>query len=69
MEVRGDVVAEKREEGGDGKSFVAVAENAEIDVFLIVKSSEPCDEGIDGDHEEDADDTDIARNMVSPARK
>jgi hypothetical protein len=49
-------VAQEGEEGGDTESFVAVADDLEIDGVVVEVDAEPCDEGVDGDHEQDADD-------------
>lgn len=49
-------MAQEGEEGGDTEGFVAVAEDLEIDGVVVEVDAEPRDEGVDGDHEQDADD-------------
>lgn len=44
-------MAHEREEGGDTERFVAVAEDLKVDGVMVEVYAEPCDNGIDGDHE------------------
>jgi hypothetical protein len=44
-------VAHEGEEGGDTEGFVAVTEDLKVDGVMVEIYAEPCNEGIDGDHE------------------
>lgn len=55
MEIVGQVMAQQGKEGGDSKSLIAVAEDFEIDAMSVVSVREPGDGGINGNHEENAD--------------
>lgn len=57
MQIRGDIVTHEGEEGGDTEGFVAVTEDLEVDGIVVEENAEPCDEGVDGDHEKNANDT------------
>lgn len=57
VQIRRDVMAHQGEEAGDCKCLVAVAENLKVDGIVVVKVAEERDDGIDGYHEQDADDT------------
>lgn len=48
-------MAHKGEEGRDTESFVAIADDFEIDGIMVEEDAEPCDEGVNGDHKQDAD--------------
>lgn len=56
VQVRRDVMAHEGEEGGDTESFVAVSDDLQGDGVMVEEYAEPCDEGVNGDHEEDTDD-------------
>jgi hypothetical protein len=51
VQIRGDIVAHEGEEGGDTEGFVAVTEDLKVDSVMVEIYAEPCNEGIDGDHE------------------
>jgi hypothetical protein len=55
MDVGGNVIADEGEEGGDGEGFVAVAQDFEVDGVAVVEVGEEGDGGVDGDHEQNAD--------------
>lgn len=57
MQVRRDIVAQQGEEAGDGKGLVAVAQDLKVDGVQVEVKGEVGDGGVDGDHEEDSDDT------------
>ena len=57
MQIRRHVVTEQVEEAGDGERLVAVAQDVEVDAVFVEEVGEEGDDGVDGDHEEDADDT------------
>ena len=50
MQIRGNVVAQKGKEGGDGESFVAISEEGEVNALSVEEDAQPCDDGVDGDH-------------------
>lgn len=54
-------MAHEGEESGDTESFVAIADDFEVDGIMVEEDAEPCDEGIDGDHKQNADNT-VGRN-------
>ena len=56
MQIRGHVMTEQVEETSDGESLVAIAQDIEVDAVFVEKVGEEGDDGVDGDHEEDADD-------------
>lgn len=56
MDIWGEVVAHEREEGCDGESLVAVAHELEVDRVPVVPELKKGGGGVDGDHEENADD-------------
>jgi hypothetical protein len=49
-------VAHQGEKAGDGKSFIAVTEDLEVDCVPIIEVREEGDQGVYGYHDEDADD-------------
>lgn len=51
MQIGGDVVAHKGEEGGDTEGFVTVAYHLEVDGIVVEEDTEPGDDGVNGDHE------------------
>lgn len=51
MQVRGNVMAEQSEESGDGKGFVAIADQTIVDGVFVEVDAEPRDQGIDRDHQ------------------
>lgn len=53
---RRGVVAEEGEEGGDGEGLVAVGDDGVVDGVVVEPEGEEAGRGVDGDHEEDADD-------------
>ena len=52
-------MAQQGEEAGDGEGLVAVAQDLEVDGVHVEVEREVGNGGIDGDHEEDADDTTV----------
>ena len=48
-------MAEKSEEGCDGERFVTVAKHFKVDAMLVILIREPGYSGVDGYHEQDAD--------------
>lgn len=46
-------MAHEGEEGGDTEGLVAVPDDLQRDGVSVEEYAEPCDEGVDGDHEED----------------
>lgn len=57
MQIRSDIVTHEGEEGGDTEGFVTVTEDLEVDGIVVEENTEPGDEGIDGYHEQNANDT------------
>ena len=57
MQIRSDIVAHEGEESGDTEGFVTVTEDLEVDGIVVEENAEPGDEGINGDHEQNANDT------------
>jgi hypothetical protein len=57
MQVRCNVVAQKREEAGNRKGFIAVTNHFEVYRMVVVKVGKEGDSRVDGDHENDPDDT------------
>lgn len=57
MQIGGDIVAEESEERGDGKCLITIADHAVVDGVFVEVDAEPCDEGVNGDHPEDSNDT------------
>lgn len=57
MQIRSDIVTHEGEEGGDTEGFVTVTEDLEVDGIVVEENAEPGDEGIDGYHEQNANDT------------
>lgn len=51
MQIGGDIMAHKGEEGRNGKGFVAVAHDTVVDGMFMEVDAEPCDERIDRDHQ------------------
>lgn len=51
MQVGGDVVAQKGEEGGDTEGFVTVTHHLKVDGVTVEEDTEPSDDGVNGDHE------------------
>lgn len=58
-------MAHEREECGDTESFVAIADYLEVDRVVVEEDAEPCDERVNGYHEENANDTDETKTHVS----
>jgi len=56
MQVRCNVVAQKREEAGNRKGFIAVTNHFEVYRMVVVKVGKEGDSRVDGDHENDPDD-------------
>jgi len=48
-------VAHKGEEGGNTEGFVTRAHHLEVDGVVVEEDTEPSDDGVNGDHEENAD--------------
>ena len=55
MQSRLQVMAHEGEEASDGKSLVAVAQNLPVDGVTVEDVRDEGYDGVDGDHEEDAD--------------
>lgn len=56
MQVGRDVVAHQTKKGADGKGLVAVAQNLEVDGMVVEAQAQEGGAGVDGHHEQDADD-------------
>lgn len=54
MQIRGDIMTEQSEESGDGEGFVGRADQAVVHGVLVEVDAEPCDQGVNRDHPEDA---------------
>lgn len=50
MQIRGDIVAEQGEEGGNGKRLVRMTDQAVVHGVLVEEDAEPCDERVDRNH-------------------
>jgi hypothetical protein len=57
MQIICDVVTEKRKEGRNGESFVAVAKDFKVDGVSVVEEGEERDGGINRNHEQNSNDT------------
>mgnify|MGYP007046765545 CR=1 FL=1 len=57
MQVGRNVCAHKREESRNRKRFITVADQIIVDIVLVEVGTEPCDDGINGDHKQDSNDT------------
>ena len=62
------VMAEQRKEAGNGKCFVAVSEDRVIYRMLVKEVGKKGDRGVDGNHEENTDDTEQACQHQSISR-
>lgn len=69
MQIRGDVMAEQSEESGDGEGFVGGADQAVVHGVLVEEDAEPCDQGVNRDHPEDANDTALKSHQSASARE
>jgi len=58
-------VAHEGEESGDTEGFVAIAENLKVYRVMVKEYAEPCDEGVNGNHEKNANDTGNNKDHVS----
>lgn len=47
----------KAEKSGDTEGFVTVADHFEVDGVVVEKNTNPCDDRVDGDHPENANNT------------
>lgn len=56
VQVGGDIVAEEGEEGGNGQGLVAVGDDLEVDGVPVPLDLAKRRDGVDGHHEEQADD-------------
>ena len=56
MQIRLQVRAHEGEEAGDGEGLVAVAQDLPVDGVAVVDVRDEGDDGVYGEHEEDADD-------------
>lgn len=56
VEVGGDIVTHEGEEGRNGKGLVAIGNDLEVDGVPVPLDLEEGGDGIDGDHEENAND-------------
>ena len=65
MQIGGDIMAHESEKGRNGKGFVAVAHDTVVDGMFMEVDAEPCDERIDRNHQQDSDNTAIAKKPVS----
>jgi len=59
MQIRRNISTQQRKEGADRKRLVTIPQSFEIDRMTIVVEGEEGDDGVDGDHEEDADDVSL----------
>jgi hypothetical protein len=57
VEIGRHVVTEEGEEAGNGECLVASHDDFEVDGMSVEEVGKERDNGVDGDHEEDADDT------------
>ena len=48
-------MAHEREEASNGKCFITVSQDLEVDGLLVVEVAEEGDDSVDGDHDEDSD--------------
>lgn len=65
MQVGRDVSAHKREESRNRKRFVTVADQIVVDIVLVEVGTEPCDDGVNGDHEQNSNDTSEKRGTLA----
>lgn len=56
MQPRTQIIAHQRKEARNRECFPAVPQNVKVDGFGVEVVAEEGDGGVDGDHEEDADD-------------
>lgn len=54
MQIWREVMTHKGEECGDRKRFVAIADDTVIDCLFMEVDTEPRDEGVDWDHQQDS---------------
>lgn len=59
VEVGGNVGAKEGEEGGDGERFVTVADDFKVDTVVVIVEGEEGNGGVDGDHEQNANDVSL----------
>lgn len=59
MQVRRDVMAQQGEEAGNREGLVAVAQDLEVDGVQVEVVREEGDGRVDGNHEEDTNDTTV----------
>jgi hypothetical protein len=57
-------VAHEGEERGDTEGFVAIAENLKVDRVMVKKDAQPGDEGVNGDHKKNANDTGKNKDLL-----
>ena len=70
MQVGRAVVADEAEEGGNGKGLVAVGDDGEVGGAPVPLQLHVRGDGVDGDHEEDADDAaEVSRMCAIDASK
>lgn len=56
MQVQRDIMTEQSEETRNSKGLIAIPKDLEVDGLLVEQVREEADDGVDGDHQEDADD-------------
>lgn len=57
MQIGCDITAHESKECGNRKRFIAIANDAVVDCVFVEKHAEPGDEGVDRNHQQDANDT------------
>jgi hypothetical protein len=57
MQIRCDIMAKQGKECSNRERFVTVAENIEVYGVLVVVGTEPGDEGVNGYHPQDSNNT------------
>lgn len=60
-----NVLAQEREKGGNRKRLVAVADQLIVDGFVVEVDLQEAGDGVDGDHEEDANDTIASKHWLA----
>lgn len=63
VDVRGDVVADEGEEGGQRECLVALRDDLEVDGVFVEEELEQRRDAVHGDHEEDADDVSLLARL------
>lgn len=60
MEIRRNIMAQQRKEGGNRKGFVAFGHDLEVYRVPVVPEGQERGHGVDGYHEEDSDDASLS---------